>query len=398
MARGSITKRVLDDGSSRYDVIVDLGIDPITGKRRQRKKTFTAKKAAQAALTAWQAEIDNGTAVDCSRQTVAELLRFWLETYAHYNVRPATLDGYEYTIVQHIIPILGSVPIQKLTPDQLQCFYSTKLAAGCGARTVQLCHLRLSQALDYALKLGLVARNVADAVTPPRVRQREMTTWTATQARQFLVAAARSAYGPIWTLSLATGMRRGELLGLRWQDVDWERGVLTVRQTVTPLKGAPHIGPPKSKSAYRSIAIPDAVMLALREWKSRQNEHRRALGDVWEDHDLVFAAANGRPINPNNLTRDYERWVQVAGVPRIRIHDQRHTHVSLAIQMGANIKAVSQRVGHARTSTTMDIYAHVVSEQHKDVADKIGGALFAPSPSDTPGQSCDKSVTCEGGE
>ncbi len=375
MARGSIQAFKTEDGT-RYEIIVDLGPDPTTGKRRQRRKRFKAKKEAQAALNAWMAEIDEGTAVDKSRQTVAELMCFWLETYAQHNVRAGTLEGYGYTVNKHIIPGLGAIPVQKLTPEQLQAFYTTKLAAGCGPRTVQLCHLRIAQALKMAVKLGLVSRNVANAVTPPRVEQHEMRTWTADQAQRFLAAASQSPYGPIWMLSLATGMRRGETLGLRWQDVDLTANTVSVVQAVGMLRGSPKVRPLKTKSSRRTIAVPLPVIVALREHRARQNERRLALGVEWNDHDLVFAASNGNPINPNNLTRDYDRWVRMAGVPRIRIHDQRHTHVTLAIQKGANIKAVSQRVGHAETSITMNLYAHVLPEQHKEVSDRIGDALF----------------------
>lgn len=230
MARGAIRKHERSDGV-RYEVVVDLGIDPITGKRRQRTRSFKAKKEAQAALTAWLAEINKGTVVDRSQQTVAEMMQYWLDSYAKHTVRPATYEGYTRIIRNHILPALGSVLVQKLTPDQLQTFYSDKLAAGFGPRTIQLCHLRLHQALTQAVKLGLVARNVAEFVTPPRSEHVEMKTWTAVQAKAFLaVAQAESAYGPIWLVALATGMRKGELLGLRWQDVDLDEGAVNVRK------------------------------------------------------------------------------------------------------------------------------------------------------------------------
>jgi integrase len=171
-------------------------------------------------------------------------------------------------------------------------------------------------------------------------------------------------------------MQRGEVLGLRWQDVDFEQRLLHVRQTVTVVQGAAHVDPPKSKRSRRAVPVPAQVIGALREHPVRQNERRLATGPIWRDHDLVFPTSLGTPINPNNLTRDYNRWVAQAGVPRIRIHDQRHTHVTLALQAGANIKAVSQRVGHAKTSITMDLYAHVLPEQHRDVSDKVCAALF----------------------
>jgi integrase len=354
----------------------------VTGRRRQRSKSFKTKRAAQAALATMLADIDKGTAVDRSRQTVAQMMQYWLDTYAWQRCAAKTVDDYERTIRVHIIPALGAIQAQKLTPDVLQKFYGDKLAAGCGPRTVELCHLRLSQALDQSVKLGLLTRNVADLVTPPRVPRKPRQTWDEEQARRFLAVADQSGRGPIWIVALATGMRRGELLGLRWQDVDFERDILSVRQTVGALRGKPDVKPPKTRSSIRDVPVPSEVMAALREHRRRQNEQRLALGPVWEDNDLVFAAANGRPIYPDNLKRDFERLVHLAGVPRIRIHDQRHTHVTLAIAAGADIGAVSQRIGHSRTSITMDVYHHVLPRKHLEVSDKVGAVLFGQRAAD----------------
>lgn len=190
----------------RYDAVVDMGPNASTGKRRQRKKTYNTKKEAQAGLAAWLAEIDKGSAVDRSAHTLGELLDFWLDTYARHRVRTRTVDGYARTIHRHILPVLGGIEIQKLTPARLQAFYSERIDAGCGPRTVELCHLHISQALDQAVKLGWVSRNVADAATPPRWKPREMQTWDAEEARHFIAVAHHSIYGPIWLLraNLAT--------------------------------------------------------------------------------------------------------------------------------------------------------------------------------------------------
>jgi integrase len=389
MARGTIRKHERASGV-RYEVVVDLGFDPATGQRRQRSKSFKTKREAQAALAAWLAEIDKGTALDRSRQTVAELLRDWLETYARPNVRPRTLQLYEETINRHLIPGLGHHRVQGLTPAAIQAFYARKLADGGSAWSVGACHQRLKQALGHAYRLGLVSRNVCDLVSPPRVSHRQMTTWTAEQARQFLSVVENSCYGPIWLVALATGMRRGELLGMRWQDTDLERGIIHVRQAVGLVHGRIVVSQPKSISGRRAIPIQPEVVAALRKYREVQDERRRALGHAWQDHDLVFAAANGKPINPDNLRRDYDRLVQLAGVPRIRIHDQRHTHVTLALSTGANLKAVSQRIGHAQTSLTLNTYAHVLPEQHTEVADRVGRILFNVDADEAPGAPDDR--------
>jgi integrase len=376
MARGSIRKVARKDGIS-YEVVVDLGHDSVTGKRRQRTKRYRTKRDAHTALTAWLADIDKGTAVDRSQQTVAELMHYWLDTYARHNVRPTTYEDYSCTVTQHIVPAIGAVPVQKLTAAHLQQFYAEKLAAGSGPRTVQLCHLRLRQALAMAEKLGLVTRNAADAVMPPRVLQREMTIWTPDEAQRFLRAALQSSYGPIWLVLLATGMRRGEVLGLRWQDVDLEHQRLHVRQCVVSLGGATAIQPPKSRAARRVIPVDASLIDALREHRIQQDERKVHLAKLWQDHDLVFASDVGTPINPRNLDRDFHKWVERAGVPRIRIHDIRHTVVTMAIASGSPIKAASIYFGHAKTSTTMDIYTHGLANQGSEVAQHIQRAVLS---------------------
>ncbi len=379
MARGTI-RRIERAAGIRYEAVVDLGSDPITGKRRQRSRTYRSKKEANVGMTRWLAEIDGGGAVDRSRATMAQHLRYWLETYARPNLSAKTLEMYEHIIERHIIPDLGAIPLQKLTPDQVQSFYAKKQADGCGARTIQLCHLRLSQSLKQAMMMGLVPRNVADFVKAPRAPAREMQTWTADEARAYLEVAADSHFGPVWLVSLATGMRRGELLGLRWQDVDCERRILSVRKTIGVVKGKLEIKKPKTPRSIRDIAVQPAVVEALRAHRLAQNERRLALGAAWEDFGLVFCASNGRPIHPENLSREHKRFVKLASVPLIRIHDQRHTHVTLAIAAGADVGAVSRRVGHVRTSITTDIYQHIMPEQHLDVADRIDAVLLSPRP------------------
>ncbi len=222
---------------------------------------------------------------------------------------------------------------------------------------------------------------MCDMVTPPRVRHREMTTWDADQARRFLaVACAGSAYGPVWMVALATGMRRGELLGLRWRDMDLERGLLHVRQAAVRVRGQMVMSQPKSLAGRRALPLQPPVITALRD-KARQNERRLGLGVAWQDDDLVFASASGGPINPSNLRRDFLALVERAGVPVIHIHDQRHTYATLGLATGANLKALSDSMGHAQTSITMNTYAHALPHQRQEVADKVGDILFGVAPS-----------------
>jgi len=356
--RGTIRKHERGDGV-RYEVVVDLGPDPATGKRRQRTRSFRTKREATAALNAWQSEIDAGSAIDRSTMSVAELMRYWLHDIAAHRVRPVTLEGYRHSIDDHIIPRLGAVRIQALTANQLQRVYSQMARDGAQPRTIELVHMRLRQALSVAVEQGLVARNVALAAHPPRPQHHEMESWSPEECQSFLDAAQASSYGPIWQLALQTGMRRGELLGLRWRDVDFDRGVLIIRQGITPLAGVMTVTGTKTPGSERAIPLRPRIVDLLRAHRARQNERRLRLGEVWSDHDLVFASDVGTPIMARNLVRDYDRWVELAGVKRIRIHDLRHTFASIALASGINPKVIAEILGHAKTSTTMDIYAHV---------------------------------------
>jgi integrase len=240
---------------------------------------------------------------------------------------------------------------------------------------VQLCHLRLSQALALAMREGTLSRNVCAVTEPPRAPPKPGASWTADEARRFLVAAKADTYSPLWLLALSTGLRRGELLGLRWSDLEVERGMLTVRQTVAILAGAPSIQPPKSDAARRAVKLSADAVSALATHRVRQVA-ARLQAPTWEDHDLIFCTSSGRPLNPNNLYRNYEAIVAAGGVPRIRLHDLRHTHATLLLQAGTPIKAVSERLGHAKTSITLDTYAHVLPQMQDHAVEAIDAALF----------------------
>jgi len=242
-------------------------------------------------------------------------MRYWLENYARHTVGDKTLYDYEHMIRTHILshPI-ATVSLQKLTPQHVEVFKSDKAAAGTGARTQEMCYRRISQMLVHAVKLDMIPRNVAKQVQPHRVPKREMQTWNAEQARRFLAVAADCSYGPLWLVYLGTGMRRGEALGLRWKDVDFERSTLSVCQTVGMVCGQAKTKPiPKNDSSRRTIAADPTVMEALREHRTQQKEHKRT-ARTWTENELVFPSAVATPINPNNLALGYLQLVAKAGV------------------------------------------------------------------------------------
>lgn len=371
------------DGKARtfWECVIELPKDPTTGKRRQQSRTFPTHKAAKAALTAMRADLANGTSVQKSRDTMADLMRAWLDA-KRCDLRPTTLGSYTHSIERYILPRLGAVQVQQLTAPMLRDFYTGLLTekrarGGDGARTVQLAHLRIKQALGEAVDLGIVPRNVADLVKPPRVVTREKRVWEPADTRRFLDVARDDPHGPLWTLLAATGMRRGEALGLRWQDVDEREGTLRVSQQVNAVGGAPLIQTrPKTGDSARVVPVDPSVVAALKAHRAAQNARRLQAGPDWEDHGLIFTTGQGRPLNPNNALRTFYALCKRAGLDSISIHGLRHSYATLALTSGEDIKAVSEVLGHANVGVTLAVYHHVGKKQHRAVASAVGAALF----------------------
>jgi integrase len=242
--RGSVRKYEGTRGVT-WLYVIDAGVGK-DGKRIQKKRRgFPTRKAAEAAMQLELHQRRSGTYIEKSAETVGELLDRWLTTVAKHKVKPTTLEDYALTIRKHLKPALGAIGVQDLTPATVQTFYSDRIDAGIGARTVQLCYQRLSQALALAVREGVVTRNVCAATEPPTSRPTPAEVWTAQEARAFIAASMHDTYAPLWQLALGTGLRRGEFLGVRWQDLDLDDRQLSVRQTVVLLGGAPSIQAPK---------------------------------------------------------------------------------------------------------------------------------------------------------
>ncbi|RIK36689.1 MAG: site-specific integrase [Chloroflexi bacterium] len=376
--------RTAKDGTVTYSKTINRGNDPLTGKRRQTRVSAPSVRELKRLYSATVTQLDGGDYIEPSTVTIGEYLTRWLDTYAKHNVRATTYRSYEQLIRLHITPALGNVRLQKLTPVQLQAFYSDKLTTGradgkpggLSPRTVLHLHAVIREALHQAMRWQLVARNVADAVEPPRAKRANVQSWDADAALCFLDVARDDLYSPIWLLALTTGMRRGELLGLRWGDLDLTRGELHVRQSLVEVDGRAVFQEPKTASGRRKVALSDATVTALRSHRAKQNERRLSLGSVWRDLDLVFTVADGGPILPANLLRSYRRIVERAGVPAITFHGLRHTHATLLLKEGTHAKIVSERLGHANIGITLDTYSHVLPDMQTEAAKSIDRALF----------------------
>ncbi len=377
-------QKIIGPRGISYLVRVEFPPDPVTAKRRQRSKAFPTKREAEKHLAEWLVEIERGTAIDGAKMTVGEYLLHWLETSVKHTVRRSTYVSYQHLIRNHLIPTLGMVPLQKLQPVQVQAMYSEKLnggrsdgkEGGLAPRTVRYLHTVLREALHQGMKWGMVARNVCDATDPPRVVRPQARTWTPEEARDFLIAAAEDTYAAAWLVALTTGLRRGELLAIRWQDVDLTKGVLHVRQSLNAVGGERYFEQPKTAAGRRVVALSSETVTTLRMHRVRQNEQRLQCGPAWRDHDLIFTVPDGGPVWPDDLTHRFNALVKIAGAPRIRLHDLRHTHATLLLKEGIHLKIVSERLGHGGIQITADVYSHVTPDMQRQAADSIDSALF----------------------
>lgn len=371
--QGSIQKRVGKRGVT-WTALVDLPRDPVTGKRRQKRISAKTKKEAERLLNQAINELQNGSYIEPSTATLAEYLDRWLEAAAP-TVKPNTIDRYRRIAERKINPVLGSIPLSKLSPLAIQDFYAGLLAGGLSPSTVALHHAILHRALDQAVKWRLIPHNPANAVDTPRPNPPEMQTWTAEEARAFLNATAGDKHAALYVLALHTGMRLGEMIGLRWGDIDFERGTLAVRRTVTHGNAGLTIGTPKTAAGKRSIALPAPCLAALRSHRAAQAARRLQLGPAWQDGDYVFDRGDGTFLHPNVVGKAFQRHVERAGLPRIRFHDLRHTAATLMLANGEHPKIVQERLGHSDISMTLNRYSHVSMDMQRDAADRLAALL-----------------------
>ncbi len=331
-----------------------------------------AEKLARALV-----ERADGIVYDDENATVGEYLDSWLKGSVRGSVRQSTFDRYEIAVRVHLKPALGRVKLKKLGPAHLAGFYRDRLDAGLAPASVNKLHVTLHKALAQAVEWRMLPRNVAEAVKAPRpVAEEEMRTLSAEEARRLLDAARGDRFEALYVLAVTTGMRQGELLALKWQDVDLENARLSVRRTVTANGGRLLLGEPKTKKSRRAIPLTGAAVRALRGHLSRQVEEIGRSGDAYGDEGLVFGSEAGTVYNPTNLRRrSFAPLLRRAGLPRVRFHDLRHTCATLLLKQGVHPKLVQELLGHANIAITLDTYSHVLPGMGDRAATAMEDAL-----------------------
>ena len=353
--RGAYTVHTAEGMRRRY----------VSGKSREEVRRKLAKAMA---------DRDSGLVFDAGTLTVGEYLERWLKDSVRSTVRTSTYERHEGIVHTHLKPALGRIRVTNLTPTHVRGLHREKLDAGLAPATVRKIHSTLHKALSQAVSDGLIPRNAA-AVKAPRPDPEEMHPLSADEASALLKAARGERFEALYMLAITTGLRRGELLGLRWRDVDLESGVLRVGRALVREGGRYRLGETKTKRGHRSIRLAPRAVSALGTHRKRQLEERMRLGDLYEDHGLVFATRKGTSVNPENLVkRSFKPLLERAGLPEIRFHDLRHTCATL-LGRGVHPKLVQELLGHATIAMTLDTYSHFLPSMGDQTARAMEDAL-----------------------
>ena len=370
---GSIRKR--SDG--RWEGRYTAGRNPETGKPIYKNVLGKTQAEAKAKLKQAIEEAKGLDTAKVGRYTVGQWMEVWFEHYAKINVRPSSHQTYRGYIDNHIKPNIGKVPLEKLTSLELQKFYkklleqgrvdrleSRRQAKGLSPKTVRNIHQIISSAMNLAREQKLITANPAEGCAPPQLEHKEMKTLTSDQLGAFFREARDSGVYELYYLDLATGLRRGELLGLKWTDIDLDRGVLKIQRAISRQNGKVVEAPLKTKNAYRTLPLSADAIDVLKAQKNK------AGSSEW-----VFPSPTGGPLSPDSVLHMLHRVLKRAGLPRIRFHDLRHTFATMALQNGVDVKTVSSMLGHYSAGFTLDTYAHVTTDAQLKAAQTMGNIL-----------------------
>lgn len=374
---GHIEKR----GDNVWRVTVFLGTDPTTGETERHRKTIHGtKKDAQRYLTAALRERDLGRFSEPSKLRVNEYLDRWLDDAARPRLAERSLSDYTEILIRYVRPHIGTVPLDRVTPLLLQGMYTDLQKKGLTAATVRKAHAVLHSALKQAVRWRLLTYNPARDLELPRIEKKEMQALDETQAQRFIEAAAQDSRGLAYLVGIASGMRPQEYLGLRWPDLNLSNGAVRIQRVLNWRRkgGGWVLTEPKTARSRRTVILPSSLLPALREHRARQNEDRLRLGTEYQTHGFVFATAVGGPLDSGNLNaRHFKKILAAAGLPlTLRPYALRHSCATLLMAAGKNPKVVAERLGHASTMMTLDVYSHVTPTMQQDAADAIDRMLF----------------------
>ncbi len=346
--------------------VAEISTEPGKRKRFYFKTKQEAIKKRNEALR----ELEQGTLATGPQQKLKDYLEDWIENVHKDELRISAYVKYK-KLIKYIVADLGNIWLQKLSPEQVRRFYTKKGKDGLSSKTINSIHGVLHLALENAVRWNYVSRNVCDLVKPPRIVSREVTPLTLEQARALLSSVREHRLEELLVVAVVTGMRRGELLALRWSNIDFERRTLLVLHTVDYIPKYGYVETePKTKAGKRLISLPHFLVDMLKQHRLQQLEQRLKQGDAWENRDLVFPDLRGGYFNPNYLLRVFKKLLNEAGLPHMPFHDLRHSAATILLSMGVNIKVVQELLGHSNISITLGTYAHLLPSMQQEVVEK----------------------------
>jgi integrase len=387
---GTIRKRTDREGwEGRYTI----GRDPGTGKQIQKSVYGKTQAEVRKKLAQIVTDIDNDVYTEPAKLTVGGWLDIWLKDYIG-NVKPPTRRSYVDNVNNHIKPALGAVPLRKLSAHMVQGFYNDLLEggrimqkgqtkekpAGLSPKTVKNIHGALHRALNQAVLLGYIKANPTDATVLPRIEKKEMLVLQGEEVPAFMKAAESHYHGILFTVTLFTGLRRGEVLGIEWNRVDFANGTIFINKQLQREEREDGttgdlVLVPLKNDRVRTLTPPSTVFALLERQRRRQNEKKLKAGALWGDSGLVFTNELGGPLDADAVYDSYKRFLEANGLPDIRLHDLRHTAATLMLQNGVSIKTVQETLGHATAAFTLDVYGHVTEQMKREAADKMEGYI-----------------------
>ena len=372
---GSIRTRKQKNGKVTYQLIIEKGTDS-KGKRLRDYYSYPTKKEAQNALAEKVHELNLNTYVEPSKMTVEQALDEWFATSVKPTLKPNTQRGY-FVNIRHIKNGIGHILLQKLTAMQIQNFYNQLESDGFSPRSIQYIHTNLKAALKYFCKMQIIPRNQADFATIPKQRKAKNDYYTEEEVKELLEKSKDTKFYLEILFAVGMGLRRGEILALTWNDVNFRDSTLTVDKNLTRINGENIVSTTKTISGERVLKIPNFVLEALREERQKQWEYRKMMKGTYKENNLVCCKWDGDFVNVANFSSSFAKFLKKIGMRHIRFHDLRHTNATLMMSYGIPIKVMSENLGHANTSITMDTYSHVTIEMKTEIADTFDNELFS---------------------
>lgn len=368
---GAVYKRKVGGKVVGWTAMLHLGFE--NGKRKRQAFYARTQDEVQGKLDEARHKLKLGLFVAGPKMTTGAWLERWLRDVAKPNVRPSTFRRYKDLTEQHIVPSIGRIPLERLSPADVRQLLNATLAAGLSPRTAHHIRSVLRTALHQAERDGLIQRNAAALAESPRIEPQQMKSFTPDEARAFQQAVKGQPEEALYLVTLDAGLRQGEVLGLRWEDVDLAAGVVRVTHALQRVEGKLVLVEPKSKTSKRAIKLGTVAAQALREHHARQSEESGRV--TWLPFGLVFTGAHGLPLDGNALTKRFQALLKAAKLPRLRFHDLRHSSASLLLSQHIPARVVMERLGHSTITLTLNTYSHVIAELNQEAADAIDRVL-----------------------